>query len=139
MTSDQTGKKNQAERAKRQAVANSTSGYCQEILLPQPAQRPRRKRKLKIGKSSHQTSFLPQDKQPDLPESDRPVLKRKMTTLRKEPMIAPRIKARIKTDQKIEAIESIARNYTTISPTKEKAGSKVRPCRKLPKYYTTYF
>ena len=78
---------------------NSTSGYCHEILLLQPRHFPRRARKLKIGNSSSQESFLPQDIHFERPPRVTPVLKRKETTFKKLPTIAPKMKAMI--DEKI--------------------------------------
>src|SRR3989338_7213997 len=75
---------------------NSTSGYCQEILLLHFLQAPFRKAKLNIGTNSFQVRLVPHDRHFERPLSVMPVLKRNATTLRKLPTIAPKTNERIK-------------------------------------------
>ena len=76
---------------KTSPVANSTKGYWREILDLQFEHFPFKKRKLTRGIFSYQAIFLPHEKHPDRPDTKlRPVLKRKITTLRKLPTIAPK-------------------------------------------------
>ena len=73
-------------------------GYCQEIFVWQAEHLPLKKTKLAIGKSSYHFNFLAQVKHFDRPETtDWPVFKRKMTTLRKLPTTAPKIKIKMET------------------------------------------
>ena len=89
-------------------VRNSTIGYCQDIFVLQTLHLPLRKRKLNIGTRSIGFKVLPQDIQKDLPETPLPVCKRKITTLRKLPIIAPKMK------EASEAIANISLNSRSI-------------------------
>ena len=83
----------------KMAVANSTNGYCQANLLLQPRQRACWIKKLTTGINSYQCKVLPQCKHFDLrpfdkPRASRPVLRRKITTFKKLPMMRPKRKIR---------------------------------------------
>lgn len=61
--------------ANKMPVNTSTAGYWIEILLLHEEHRPFKKRKLKTGMSSYQTSVFPHEKHFDLPlMKERPVL-----------------------------------------------------------------
>src|ERR1700722_1829654 len=78
---------------KRSAVINSTNTYCLEIFDPQYRHFPPSSKKLIIGMRSCQKSVWLQEKHFDLPEAnDLPVPKRKITTFKKLPIIAPSTK-----------------------------------------------
>ena len=83
-------------RTKMAPAMNSTSGYCQEILLLHLRHEPLKNKKLKIGTSSFQVRLLPQDMHFDLPPRPTPVLKRSDTTFKKLPTTAPRMNGRMK-------------------------------------------
>jgi hypothetical protein len=77
---------------KRNPTSASTSGYCQEIFVRQPAHLPCCVRKLAIGTSSVHERDLPQEKHMLRPPSPRPLLKRNITTFKKLPIIDPKMK-----------------------------------------------
>ena len=71
----------------------STIGYCQDIFERQEEHLPLNAKKLNSGTSSYHLNFLAQLKHFDFPETmDCPVFRRKITTLRKLPIIAPKTK-----------------------------------------------
>ena len=76
-------------------ITNSTSGYCQDILLLQPLQEPFCNKKLIIGMSSFQVNSQLQFTHFDLPFKVLPVLYLIITTFKKLPITAPKIKEKI--------------------------------------------
>ena len=91
LSSTETGGKNRKTRTKRSPEPASTSGYCHEILLLHFRQAPPWAMKLAIGKSSTQDRVVLQEKHFDLPFRLMPVFQRSETTLRKLPMMVPRM------------------------------------------------
>ena len=85
---------------------NSTSGYCQEILLLQFLHLPRRAKKLSIGKRSNQEIVLPQDIHFERPPMPMPVLNRKETTFKKLPTMAPKRKATIEEKRSTDVVSN---------------------------------
>ena len=71
-------------------LSNSTAGYLQEILPPQPAHLPRSRRKLTIGTFSHARTGRPQDGHREAGRTiDSSRGRRWMSTLKKLPRHAP--------------------------------------------------
>lgn len=75
------------------AVLNSTNGYCREIFERHLRHFPPSNTHDTIGTKSYQRNLYPHDIQPDRPFTPRPVPYRKITTLRKLPIMAPKITA----------------------------------------------
>ena len=73
---------------------NSTSGYCQEILLLHFLHDPLCARKLNNGTSSFHVNVFPQDMHFDLPPIPVPVLNLSETTFKKLPMTVPKMNER---------------------------------------------
>src|ERR1700682_1654087 len=83
-------------KAQMPAVANSIKGYCAEIGSPHPRQRARRMTQESTGMLSYQDNRLPQRGQRDggrTTDCFGSAPQRRMQTLRKLPMIAPKITA----------------------------------------------
>lgn len=88
----ETGGKTMKIRTKMAPAMNSTSGYCQEILLLHFLHDPFWNKKLKIGTNSFHVSPVPHDMHFDRPPKPTPVLKRKETTFKKLPTTVPKMK-----------------------------------------------